>query len=83
MGFELAIPTIKPLQTYVLAARPSGSAYLSLRTFFGVHLNSACLSGIKLLLIYESSSEQSSECFRKHVCSAEDVCVCVCVCVCV
>jgi hypothetical protein len=79
VGFELAVPAVKPLQTYVLAARPSWSAYLSLRTFFGVHLTSVRLSGTKLLLVYESSSERSSECFRKHVCLAEDVCVYVCV----
>ena len=50
--------------------------------FFCVHLTSGRLSGTKLLLAYESSSEQSSECVRKHVCLAVDVCVCVCVCVC-
>jgi hypothetical protein len=73
VGFELAIPTIKLLQTYTLAAGPPGSAYLSLRTFFSVHLTVARLSGTKLLLVYESSSEQSLECFRKHICLAEDV----------
>jgi hypothetical protein len=67
MEFELSVPKTKPLQTYALAARPAESAYLSLKTFFGVHLTSARLSRTKLLLVYELSSEHNSECFRKHV----------------